>query len=521
MASKVSSNRNERKPNPTGSNTNNSNTHSKPPLGALLRHLPTPELVELEIAIRSILYVLSDNLCPLVKAHNDRRRVAVNDVLDMFKANGAVAELYGSGRTGLATTTSSDLDFVVVFDGAQSLSNKSNDHSEGMSVFYRPQVSTKNRSAPNAKRSRDGDESFFFEENYDSEEDDDGSLRSPTSATSFGGVGSTRSQRGKQMAPIIRGIINSAMNYRRTSSPALGPRTPSANNGVLGGNNFYPKRGQQIFTGFKPIIHAKVPLVKCFHRTAHLSLDFSFALDGAKSSDYLITKLSPVQQHQCLAAARGLVVLLKHLLHEGNLNDPSVGGLGSFPLSLMVIWFLETEVHRNFPLELQGSYAVLLTRFLAYYGETFDGKYYGIDCAGKEMFEKAGSTVLMIKNPLDRSLNAASACTRYFAEVQPLFLRLNKTLMGAMAPADGKKGRETPSQIAERMFLQAVKQPQSRNSYEAFASTLRALAADADASRSPKITPVFLRSVLAPVSTRWGAELVCETEGIGLGTQWV
>eukprot|EP00744_Colponema_vietnamica_P014059 GILI01019704.1.p1 GENE.GILI01019704.1~~GILI01019704.1.p1 ORF type:complete len:387 (-),score=62.50 GILI01019704.1:94-1092(-) len=331
-------------------------------------------------------------------------------------------------------------------------------------------------------------------------------------------MGVTRSQRGKQMAPLIRGIINCAMNYRRNSSPSLGPAAHNSNTNYYGAG----RKGQQIFGSFKPIVHAKVPLVKCLHRTAHLELDFSFALDGAKSSDYLISKLGSGQQPQCLAAARGLIVLLKHLLHEGNLNDPAVGGLGSFPLSLMVIWFLETEVHRNFPIELQGSYAVLLTRFFAYYGETFDAKFFGIDLVGKEMFSKASSTVLMIRNPLDRSLNAASACTRYFSEVQPLFLRYNRTLMRAMAPAETLKSgnRESPTRIAEQLFIQSVNNQHSRGSYEAFAVTLRALAADADANHVPRITPVFLKSVLAPVTTKWGPEMVCETEGIGLGTQW-
>ena len=524
---------------------------TRPPLGALLRHLPTPELAEMEVAVRSILYVLCDNMCPVVRSLNEKRRQCVTDVRAMLAANGAEGELYGSGRTGLTACTSSDLDYVVVVDGTPSspIDPKAND---GMSAFYRttasptsagPSSSSGGGGGGAKKRQREGamdDEALFFEEGFDSEADgDDGSLRgpmSPNSSTSSNCFAMTRSQRRREMGPLVRQLISQAAQFRRAGSAAA-PNAAEMSRGRLQTAVRHQQRygtgGPPVFVGFKPIINAKVPLLKCTHRPTQLEVDLSFALDGARSSDYLIARLNS-QRPQCLVAARGLIVLLKHLLHEADLNDPSVGGLGSFPLCLMVVWFLESEVHKNFPIELQGSYSVLLTRFFAYYGDTFDSKHYGIDCVGKEMFAKAASTVLMIKNPLDRSLNAASACSRYFSDVRPLFQRLNKAFMQAMAPSSPTHSAASSSSSSaaappaaprltiERLFRKAIAPDHNRRCYEAFAATLRTLGADACEERAKKIdfSATFLKSVLAPVTTRWGPEMVCEMEGIGLGTKW-
>jgi len=74
----------------------------------------------------------------------------------------------------------------------------------------------------------------------------------------------------------------------------------------------------------------------------------------------------------------------------------------------------------------------------------------------------------------------------------------------------------------ERLFRKAIAPEAHRRCYEAFASTLRSLSADAcvEDVKSLNFSPTFLKSVLAPVTTRWGEEMVCEMEGIGLGTKW-
>ena len=248
-----------------------------------------------------------------------------------------------------------------------------------------------------------------------------------------------------------------------------------------------PRHLRNAFGSVQKILHAKIPIAKMTHNAEEIPIDISFCRDGASTSDYIIKKIATADSVWCsidthtrelmfvnscldedlkssgnrksatsmdsertrkimhyrenlnhkleqlsqnnsllLAATRGLVIVLKHLLHSQGLNDPSVGGLGSFPLTLMVLWFLE-EVAPSLPRNLQGSYGALLVKFLGYYGdvsgEGFNARRYGICVASRTIFQKPPTDELVIKNPLDGSQNAARACSRFFTSVQPLFAR--------------------------------------------------------------------------------------------------
>lgn len=178
------------------------------------------------------------------------------------------------------------------------------------------------------------------------------------------------------------------------------------------------------FTRIRKILHAQVPIIKCVHRSTSCEIDFSFTTDGIQSSDYIIRQLAAPG----LVLARGLIIILKALLEQWSLNDPSMGGLGSFPVALMVIWYLRSEgVH--YAQGLQHSYAVHLLGFLKYYGDDFDYKNLAIDVNRMSTFSKYCTSEFIILNPLDTTRNAAKACTRFGSEVRRKFYATFKSLI--------------------------------------------------------------------------------------------
>ncbi|KAF8278791.1 putative DNA polymerase sigma-like protein [Trypanosoma cruzi] len=180
------------------------------------------------------------------------------------------------------------------------------------------------------------------------------------------------------------------------------------------------------FGGIQHIAHAKVPIVKAVHRGGK-KLDISFLRDGVLSSHFLCEEF----KKEPFFLARGIIILVKALVANWFLDDPSVGGLGSFPISIMVLWFLYAEVAQQYPPEFSESYAICLVGFLKYYSMQFDHKCTGIDYANKRTFEKAATSELCIMNPLNPGTNCAVAATLFgshvvhkFREAYTLFSRL-------------------------------------------------------------------------------------------------
>lgn len=185
------------------------------------------------------------------------------------------------------------------------------------------------------------------------------------------------------------------------------------------------------FTRVVKIAHANVPIVKCVHKRTGCEIDISFTPDGLATSDCLVRHM---QDSRC-RMARGVIIMVKALLAEWSLNDPSCGGLGSFQVSLMVLWFLKTEACHYGPMFL-NSIGVHLLGFLKYFGEDFDFKNQGIDLNRLTLFSKPCSSELTIMNPIDPSRNAAKACTRFGSEVRRRFAEANRVLLPiAVEPA--------------------------------------------------------------------------------------
>ncbi|KEG11568.1 DNA polymerase sigma-like protein [Trypanosoma grayi] len=164
------------------------------------------------------------------------------------------------------------------------------------------------------------------------------------------------------------------------------------------------------------IPHAKVPIVKAVHRNGQ-KIDVSFHKDGLLTSQFLCEEFKKPQ----FRLARGLIILVKALVANWRLDDPSRGGLGSFPIAVLVLWFLHSEVTPRYPPECSNSYAVCLVGLLKYYGTQFDSKRTGIDYARKCTINKAPSSELCIMNPVYPHTNCAVAATLFASNVVPRF----------------------------------------------------------------------------------------------------
>lgn len=180
------------------------------------------------------------------------------------------------------------------------------------------------------------------------------------------------------------------------------------------------------FNNVLTITRARVPIVKC-ETTEGFSLvkvDLTFDKSGLSTSSFLCKSfLKPGNEF-----ARGLTTLVKVLLASAFLNDPSVGGLGSFPTAIMVLFFVENYVKKHVPQELRSNMAVLLVSFLKFFGEEFDFRKNGIDYIRGQTFLKPPTNALFLTNPLLPGTNCAAAATLFETKIRPYFWRAAEIL---------------------------------------------------------------------------------------------
>lgn len=175
------------------------------------------------------------------------------------------------------------------------------------------------------------------------------------------------------------------------------------------------------------LIHARVPIVRCIHASSGASLDLSFNPVGVLGSQFLCAQLQKPEY----CAGRPLIVIVKTLLKSWGLDDANNGGLGSFAVAMMVLWFLRQqqlvdEQRSDAPSNDALSLAVLLMRFLDYFANTFDAKTQGFDILeGKIIHQKSryckSPGGICVRHPVDRDANAANGCDKFSSSIQPLF----------------------------------------------------------------------------------------------------
>lgn len=168
-------------------------------------------------------------------------------------------------------------------------------------------------------------------------------------------------------------------------------------------------RSSGLFRNVLTIAHAKVPIVKCTHRDEDIHIDLSFEKDGCTTSRFLCDEFRRPGNE----LARALTILVKALIADWGLDDPSKGGLGSFPTALLVLFYLQVVVAAKYPDELRGSIGVVLSGFLKYYGKEFDFRRNGIDYVRRTLFDKPPNLELFVVNPVKPGTNCAKAATLF------------------------------------------------------------------------------------------------------------
>jgi non-canonical poly(A) RNA polymerase PAPD5/7 len=80
------------------------------------------------------------------------------------------------------------------------------------------------------------------------------------------------------------------------------------------------------------------------------------------------------------AVLRHLIFLLKQLLHQSGLDEPFTGGIGSYALAIMIIFYLKTSDVATDPEneDLMDFVHILFLGWLEYFGVEFDYSQYSI-----------------------------------------------------------------------------------------------------------------------------------------------
>ena len=187
------------------------------------------------------------------------------------------------------------------------------------------------------------------------------------------------------------------------------------------------------------ILKTRVPLVKFTHKKSLISIDLSIdAIDGNANTTKVINLLKQYP------IARPLIILIKYFLKQRDLDIPYKGGLGSFPVTLLVISFLQHHPifrdkpkHKHVPSVRHYGLGKLLVQFFYYYGRCFnynqlgvslndDGYYFSKPDETNETRGKRGRlpsepllspALVLLEDPANSSNNA----TANFRQVQTIF----------------------------------------------------------------------------------------------------
>lgn len=119
---------------------------------------------------------------------------------------------------------------------------------------------------------------------------------------------------------------------------------------------------------------AKVPIVKCIDVITGISVDISF-----ENASGMVANDTFQKWKRAYPAMPILVLLIKHFLSMRGLNEPYVGGLGSFSVTCLVISLLQLLPSvRSGRIDPRLHLGVILLEFLELYGKNFNTELVGI-----------------------------------------------------------------------------------------------------------------------------------------------
>ena len=162
---------------------------------------------------------------------------------------------------------------------------------------------------------------------------------------------------------------------------------------------------------------AKVPIIKIKTTKEYNNTMVDITLKTKDHFGLKCVKLikNYLEKYESLEA---LIFPLKTILKVGELNDPYNGGLSSYALILMIVYFLENQkkINKNIGKENIGD---LFYNFLFFYGGRKDTSYIDLNNINKNVI--SNNCLVYILDPLNSNNNVAKASYK-FIEVKFIFL---------------------------------------------------------------------------------------------------
>ncbi|KAK8802060.1 hypothetical protein WA158_006455 [Blastocystis sp. Blastoise] len=184
------------------------------------------------------------------------------------------------------------------------------------------------------------------------------------------------------------------------------------------------------------ITHARVPIIKFKHKKTGLMVDICF-----NQTSSLSTTLYLRDQLDTYIYLRPLVLIMKYMLYQRDLNETYGGGMGSFLTCMTVLAFLQYENREKTEDNSLGQKFLRLLNFYSYIlntdqvgitllegGGFFDKSEHGFE-NGKDGF------MLCIENPTDVTLDVGKGCYRYNL-IKVFFTHCLRTLVYNLSHAD-------------------------------------------------------------------------------------
>ena len=127
---------------------------------------------------------------------------------------------------------------------------------------------------------------------------------------------------------------------------------------------------------------------------------------------------SLIEKYECV---KPLLLVLKNILKRANLNDPYKGGISSYGLVLMIVYFLQQQMKCNVDVSLNNNtIGKLFFEFIKFFGKQFDStrNIIYIENGNNEFPPNFGysphiMSELIIIDPLNYSNNVSKSCFQY------------------------------------------------------------------------------------------------------------
>ena len=183
------------------------------------------------------------------------------------------------------------------------------------------------------------------------------------------------------------------------------------------------------------ISSANIPIVKLFSIEKYNNIPIDISIQDEKHFGLRCVDLVK-QLLNKYESLKPLVLALKNILKRGNLNDPYKGGISSYGLILMIVYFLQQQSYMGIDINLnENNIGKLFFEFLQFYAIEFDFNKSVIylknnikDLDDLKYQNIAHTSGFIIIDPLNSANNVAKSCFQYL-RIRMAFIISLKALM--------------------------------------------------------------------------------------------